>query len=320
MSEKNKSINTKNDTPIKKYTPKLFITAMILGVFIGLAVIIPGVSGSTIAIIFGLYTAMLYAFGNILMDFKRCFIFLFPIGIGVVLGFAAGFLVIQKFFEPYIFQIICLFVGLMIGATPALTAEIKGAKITTSRAVLFCIGVIIPIAIGIISILLSTDASTSGGAFETIEPWRIAAYFPLGFIVSVTQIVPGLSATAILMAFGQFAPILDSLHLDYLLNNPTAILLFASLGLGFVCGIIIVSRIFSAILKKHKTTAFFAVIGLSFGSIASMFINTDVFAVYGEWAAQGIPTATAVIAPILLVIGFILSFLLTRYELNHNQK
>ena len=45
MSEKNKSINTKNDTPIKKYTPKLFITAMILGVFIGLAVIIPGVSG-----------------------------------------------------------------------------------------------------------------------------------------------------------------------------------------------------------------------------------------------------------------------------------
>ena len=59
MSEKNTSLNPKNDTPIKKYTTKLFITAMILGVFIGLAVIIPGVSGSTIAIIFGLYLVLL---------------------------------------------------------------------------------------------------------------------------------------------------------------------------------------------------------------------------------------------------------------------
>lgn len=320
MSNKNKTLNAKNDTPIKKYTPKLFMTAMILGVFIGLAVIIPGVSGSTIAIIFGLYTAMLYAFGNILTDFKRCFTFLFPIGIGVVIGFGAGFLVIQKFFEPYIFQIICLFVGLMIGAIPALTVEIKGEKISALRASLFCIGVSIPVAIGIISIILSADAPASDGAFEIIEPWRIAAYFPLGFIVSITQIVPGLSATAILMAFGQFAPILDSLHLDYLLNNPAAILLFASLGFGFVCGIIIVSRIFSAILKKHKTTAFFAVIGLSFGSIASMFINPDVFAVYGEWAKNGVSLPTAIIAAVLLVIGFIPSFFLTRYELKNNQK
>ena len=320
MSDKNKTLNTQNDTPIKKYTPKLFITAMILGVFIGLAVIIPGVSGSTIAIIFGLYTAMLYAFGHILTDFKRCFTFLFPIGIGVVLGFGAGFLVIQKFFEPYIFQIICLFVGLMIGAIPALTIEIKGEKINALRAILFCIGVTIPVAIGVISIILSADAPASEGAFEVIEPWRIAAYFPLGFIVSITQIVPGLSATAILMAFGQFAPILDSLHLDYLLNNPAAILLFASLGFGFVCGIIIVSRIFSAILKKHKSTAFFAVIGLSFGSIASMFINPDVFAVYGEWAKNGVSLPTAIIAVVLLVIGFIPSFFLTRYELKNTKK
>ena len=320
MSEKNTSLNIENDIPIKKHTSKSFVAAVILGVFIGLAVIIPGVSGSTIAIIFGLYTGMLYAFGNILTDFRRCFAFLLPIGIGVVVGFAGGFLIIQKFFEPYIFRVICLFVGLMIGATPALTAEIKGTKVTPLRVILFCVGVAIPVAIGVLSILLSSGTSASGGAFEVIEPWRIAAYFPLGFIVSVTQIVPGLSATAILMAFGQFAPILDSLHLDYLLNNPLAILLFASLGIGFVCGIVVVSRIFSAILKKHKTTAFFAVIGLSFGSIASMFINTDVFAVYGEWAKSGIPLPTVLIAAALLALGFALSFFLTRYELSHTQK
>ena len=75
-------------TLIKKHTPKSFLLALLLGVFIGLAVIVPGVSGSTIAIIFGLYTGMLYAIGNILGDFKRCFAFLLPIGLGVVVGFA----------------------------------------------------------------------------------------------------------------------------------------------------------------------------------------------------------------------------------------
>lgn len=319
-NKKEKKAVNECDIPIKKHTTRSFIAAIILGVFIGLAVIIPGVSGSTIAIIFGLYTGMLYALGNILGDFRRCFAFLLPIGIGAVIGFGAGFLVIQNVFERYVFRIICLFVGLMLGATPALTKEIKGAKITPLRAVLFCVGVAIPLAIGGVSIALSTGMPETGEAFESIEPGRILAYLPLGFAVSITQIVPGLSATAILMAFGQFRPMLNSLHTDYILENPTVILLFGALALGFVCGIVCVSRAFSAILKKHKTTAFFAVIGLSFGSICSMFLNTDVYASYTEWAETGIPLTVIIIAPILLAAGFILSLLLTRYELKHQKE
>ena len=109
---------------------------------------------------------MLYALGNILGDFKRCFAFLLPIGLGVVVGFAAGFLVIQKVFEAYLFQVICLFVGLMIGAVPALTKEIKGAKLTPARGVLFAVGVIIPLAISVLSIALfqAGQAGDSGAA------------------------------------------------------------------------------------------------------------------------------------------------------------
>ena len=307
------------DCPIQKHTTKTWVMALILGVFIGLAVIVPGVSGSTIAIIFGLYTGMLYALGNILNDFKRCLMFLIPIGIGVIVGFVAGFLVIQKVFEAYLFQVICLFVGLMIGAVPALTKEIKGAKITPARAILFVVGVIIPLAIGAVSIALSSGAET-GASFTDFPVWRIFVYLPLGFVVSVTQIVPGLSATAILMAFGQFKPILNSLHRDYIFENPQVLLLYAALGIGFLIGIVCVSRIFSAILKKHKTTAFFAVIGLAFGSIASMFLNTDVYTLYTDWAATTVPLGIVGISLILLAIGFVGSFLLTKYELSRDDK
>lgn len=303
-----------DECPARKHTGKSWIMALILGVFIGLAVIVPGVSGSTIAIIFGLYTGMLYAFGHIVGDFKRCFAFLLPIGIGVVVGFVAGFLVIQKVFELYLFQIICLFVGLMVGAVPALTKEIKGEKTTAPRAALFVLGFIIPIVISIVSIALSSGEET-GASFTTFPISRIFVYVPLGFLVSITQIVPGLSATAILMAFGQFKPILNSLHREYIFENPQVILLYGALGIGFLVGIVCVSRIFSAIIAKHKTSAFFMIIGLAFGSIASMFLNSDMYALYMTWADSGVPVMTVVIAAVLLLVGFVCSFFLTKYEL-----
>ena len=308
-------------TIIKKHTPKSFIIALILGIFIGLAVIVPGISGSTIAIIFGLYPGMLYAIGNILGDFKRCFAFLLPIGLGVVVGFAAGFLVIQRVFEMFLFPLICLFVGLMLGATPAITKEIKGAQTTPVRIILRIIGFMIPIAIGIVSIVLTSSESESAEAFTSFPWWRFAAYLPLGFIVSITQIVPGLSATAILMAFGQFKPILGSLHSEYIIGNPIVILLFACLGIGFLVGLVSMSKLFSTILSNHKHTAFFAVTGLSFGSIASMFINTDMYALYVGWAdTNTLPVADVIIGGVLLVAGFAISFLLTKYELSHTKE
>ena len=301
--------------PIQKHTTKSWIAAVILGVFIGLAVIVPGVSGSTIAIIFGLYTGMLYALGNILNDFRRCFAFLVPIGLGVIVGFVAGFLVIQRVFEAFLFQVICLFVGLMIGAVPALTKEIKGEKVTPSRAVLFAIGMLIPLAISVVSIILSSEDASSA-TYTDFPVSRIFAYLPLGFVVSVTQIVPGLSATAILMAFGQFKLILNSLHRDFIFENPQVLLLYAALGVGFVVGIVCVSRVFSWILAKYKATAFFMVIGLAFGSIASMFLNSDVYALYTQWAQTSVPLVDVAVSLVLLAIGFAGSFMLTKYELS----
>ena len=296
--------------------------ALLLGVFIGLAVIIPGVSGSTIAIIFGLYTSMLYAIGNIFNDFKRCFAFLLPLGIGVVAGFLAGFLIIQRFFGDYMFEIVCLFVGLMIGALPAITREIKGERLTPARAALFPVGVIIPIAVGVVSIMLTSGAATSsGGSFAEFPVSLFLLYFPLGFVVSATQIIPGLSATAILMATGQFEPILNSLHLDYILENPQVLGLYASIGIGFLAGLVIISRIFEKILKAHKVTAFFLVSGLSVGSVISMFVNPDMWEIYTLWGndAEGM-VASLVVGIILLAVGFVSSFLLTRYELNRGDR
>ena len=308
-----------NECPLKKHTPKSFLLAFVLGVFIGLAIRIPGISGSTVAIIFGMYAAMLYALGNILNDFKRCIMYLIPIGLGAIIGFLGGFLVIQKLFGEYMFVLVGLFAGLMIGAIPALTAEVKGEKKSASRIGLFALGIIIPICVGVVSIMLGSG-NASSATFTEFPAYLFILYIPLGVIVSTTQIVPGLSATAILMACGQFGPILNSLHVDYILNNPAVIGLYLCIGGGFLAGIVVISRLFSKIIEKRRAATFFLVVGLSIGSIISMFLNLDMWEIYSVWSVSGIAVDQLIIGGVLLAVGFIASFLLTKYELNRNNK
>lgn len=307
--------NLNNDKGGLDGASKNRLLVFVLGIFIGLAVIVPGVSGSAIAMMLGLYTAMLYALGNVFNDFKRCVKFLIPLLLGAVIGFGAGFIVIQKLFGKYLFQIVCLFVGFMIGALPAITREIKGEKLTAARGVLFPVGLLIPIAIGALSIYLTLKRGSSDTTFTDFPVWRYVAYFPLGIVVSLTQIVPGLSATAILMAFGQFGLILNSVSVSYILENPEVLGLYASLCLGFGLGLVLISRIFSIIIGKWKTGAFFAITGMACGSIISMFINPDMYEIYTSWGdGTSSPVVPVIIGIVLLAIGFTSSYLLTRYE------
>ena len=316
----------KNSAVLPKHDLKGWIKAFVLGVFIGLAIIVPGISGSTVAIMFGLYAALLFAIGNILSDFKRCLVFLVPIGLGAVIGFAAGFLLVQVLLEKYMFIVICFFVGLMLGASPTLLKEIKGERVNTKRVILMAIGVLIPIAIAVISIAINpptleaTAESGTSEAFAAFPPYLFALYVPLGVLIAATQLIPGLSATAIMMAFGQFKPIMDSMHLDYILKNPLFIALIGCLAVGALVGLVIISKIFSKLIENHKGSTFFFVVGLSFGSIASMFFNPDMAQIYFNWSKGGFSGANFAIGIALLLVGLIGSGLLAKYELIHDGK
>ena len=76
---------------------------------------------------------------------------------GAVVGVLLGFVAVKKLIALLPFAIVCLFAGLMIGAFPAVAAEIKGAEKTTKRIVLFVLGLCIPIAVGCVSALMARE-------------------------------------------------------------------------------------------------------------------------------------------------------------------
>ncbi len=289
---------------------KQWLKAAVLGFLIGLAVILPGISAATIAIIFGLYSKMIYSFGNIFKQFKKCFLFLLPIGIGAVIGFVIGFFFVREVFEVQPFIVICLFVGLMIGSFPAVKDEIKGVKWNKKRILLFIIGISIPIIIGVMSIFL--QVSSSDGIVAT--PTIIILYFAMGFVVSLTQIVPGLSCSALLMAFGQFGAILASMHFGYFKENPLVLLPLVLLIIGFLIGIVVFSKLLNKLFEKRRNDTFIIIVGLSLGSIVTMFLNPDIYDIYSNWTSSAEVFKNICIGIVLIAIGFMISYLLVRYQ------
>lgn len=296
---------------LSKYTGREWLTSALLGFFIGLAVIVPGVSGATIAIIMGLYAKMVYALGNIFKDFKRCAGFLLPIVLGAIVGLALGFFAVQRLIEVVPFILVCAFGGLMLGSFPAVTNEIKGERWTKSGVALFIVGLIIPLLVSIASIFLKGKVGTLNTAW-----YSFIAYFVIGMIVSLTQIVPGLSATALLMAMGLFGPLMASLHLSSLKASPIIIGVFAALGVGFLLGIVVFSKGISKLLETKKKPMFRLISGLSLGSIISMFISTEIIDVYVLWTqAAGNPLRDLLIGLPLFAICLCFTLWLTKREL-----
>lgn len=292
-----------------KYNKKTWCKSALLGFFVGLAVIVPGISGSTVAIIFKLYDAFLYAVSNLFRQFKRCFFFLLPIAIGIVIGLAVGFFTVQKALEYIPFAIVGGFAGLMCGAFPAVKDELKGAKRTGGRVALFIAGVCIPVAAAICSVMFS------GGAGKDLSVWwRIVLCLPVGAVVGLTQVVPGLSASAILMSIGYFTPLVESVHVTYWKANPMIFLTYAALGIGFLIGIFFSSGALTRAFRKARHTAYSIIVGLSLGSIIAMFCNVEIFAVYKTWAANGIAWKDLWLGVALFITGAAISYLLVRYQ------
>ena len=299
-----------------KYNKKTWCKSALLGFFIGLAVIVPGISGSTVAIIFKLYDQFLYAVGNLFKSFNKCFLFLLPIGIGLIIGVLLGFIAVKELLALLPFAIVCLFAGLMCGAFPAVKDELKGAKRTPLRIVLIALGVMVPLVIGCLSAFLTMGEGATADVFALVQWWHFPLAVLIGGVVGLTQVVPGLSASAFLMAVGWFSSVVESVSLTYWKSNPAVFFVYAGLGIGFLVGIFGFSKLLTYLFGRARHTAYSAIVGLSLGSILSMFCNGDIIEVYLSWKTGAAANLALDIALgiVLFAVGVAGAYLLVRYQ------
>ena len=280
---------------------------VIVGIFIGLSVIVPGISGSTMAITMKVYDKGMYAFSHIFKEFKKCFLYALPVLIGIVVGFFVGVIGVQILLDHFPFITICFFMGLMIGTYPVIFKEIKGEKLNVKRVLLVVAGFIIPIAFSLISVFANGGSNT----LENLNFGQYVLFFVMGALISITQLVPGLSATVLMMIFGYYSALLGGLGLELITDIPK-LMVYVTMGTGFLIGVFTFSKGIEQILLKARKTFFFAVTGISIGSVISVFVGDECIEIYKTWEFPQL-LIEIILGIVVLLCAFALSFVLTRY-------
>lgn len=251
------------------------IILFIKGVVLGVAFVIPGVSGGTLAVLMGIYEELIEAASNFyksIADFKKYIMYLLPIGLGVVFSVAVFAKLIKFGLDKAPIITILIFLGMIIGGIPALVRNVKGTKTNLKDMTLMLVGLII-----VISMLIFHKSNSN----VVLTNMSITGYITLllvGAIAAVTMVVPGISGSFTLMLIGYYEPILNLVNDITSFKNlgPNLILIFTFM-LGVFIGIIFISKIIEWCLKHYKRETYYAIIGFVLSSIISVIYEVSKF-------------------------------------------
>ena len=279
----------------------------ITGVAMGTAVIIPGISGGTIALIFGAIDKITSAVRNLFSKkLLRNVLILLPFLIGAVIAVAALYIPFDLALKNIKFSLVCLFAGLIAGSFPLITAEVQHKKITTSDFSGLLIGLIISVFIGVFSVIFNFSSSISK-LFSEIPASLYLIIFAVGIVSAAGLIVPGLSGSLILLVLGFYENVFGLIKFK---NGFKDFGLLACFAFGVLVGFILWSILMNKVLTKHRKGALFVIIGFVIGSLFAIFFNSGMVNWYHsnkfgllEW----------ILGPCLAIIGFIGSFIFSKY-------
>lgn len=247
----------------------------IKGIVLGVAFVIPGVSGGTLAVLLGIYEELIEAASNFyknMVNFKKYFMYLLPIGLGIIFSVAVFAKLIKFGLEKSPIITILIFLGMIIGGIPALVRNVKGTKINLKDMTLMLVGLIIVIS------MLIFHKSNSNVVLTNMSLTGYITLFLVGAIAAVTMVVPGISGSFTLMLIGYYEPILNLVNDITSFKNlgPNLILIFIFM-LGVFIGIIFISKIIEWCLKHYKRETYYAIIGFVLSSIISVIYEVSKF-------------------------------------------
>lgn len=239
------------------------IKNILKGMVMGMANIIPGVSGGTMAVSMGIYDKLIHCLTHLFKEFKESIKFVVPIGIGMVLALVGLSFIITPAFEHFPLQTNGLFIGLIVGGLPAIWKKVKGNSIKLSHIIPFLL--FFAIVIGMAAL-----GETEGNAADlSLSFASVIKLFGVGIIAAATMVIPGVSGSMMLLVLGYYNPIVSTIKelVEALLSfNISEILrccgILVPAGLGMVVGIFAIAKVIEIIFEKFPLHAYWAIIGL----------------------------------------------------------
>ena len=275
------------------------IRNILKGMVIGVANIIPGVSGGTMAVSMGIYDKLIHCLTHLFKELKESLKFLIPIAIGAAIALVGLSFVIEPAFEYFPLQTSCLFIGLIVGGLPAILKKVKGKGIKASYIIPFLIFFAIVVGMAVMG-------DTEGNAADlSFSLWNVIKLFGVGIIAAATMVIPGVSGSMMLLLLGYYNPIISAIK-DFV----TALVSFdmqgilqgfgilVPAGLGMVFGVFAIAKIIEIIFEKFPIQAYWAIIGLIVASPIAVLFSVEL---------AGIGVISVLVSVLTFVVGFIVA-------------
>lgn len=268
------------------------ILLILKGFVLGIANIIPGVSGGTLAITLGIYERMIEAISHFFKNFKENLKFVMLLGIGILISLALFSNVIGYCLDNYPFATILFFIGIILGGMPLLFKNVKGTINVKN-------GVVFAITFSIVMAMTFMSAGDKVISLDTLNVGKGISLFFSGAIASASMLLPGISGSFVLMLIGYYHPIVNAIRsltkFENLFHN---VIVLGIAGVGILLGIVLAAKLIEYLLEKFEIPTYYGIIGFVIASIISIFITA---------VSNPVGILEIIIGIALMIVGILLS-------------
>ena len=253
------------------------------GMVIGLANVIPGVSGGTMMVSMGIYDKLIWSINHLFKEFKKCFVILLPYLVGMVAAILLGAVGLKVAFAKFPLPTNTLFIGLILGSLPFILKEMKGEQIGWQGILVFVLFFALVVGLKIVEKETSTKIELS--VIEVIK------LFLLGSVASATMVIPGVSGSMMLKTLGYYEPIVTGALPSLLkglssgnwgmVGESAGVLI--PFGLGIVFGIFGIAKLIEFLMKKWKGRTYCAILGMVAASPVVILMDPGIYRGFNVW-------------------------------------
>lgn len=255
------------------------VQLLFIGIAIGMANVIPGVSGSTMAVVFNIYDRFVNAITlNIkkLIENRR---FVIPVVGGMALGVLLFSKLITVLYENFPVQTDYFFTGLIIGSIPMLfsfmTKKQDGQKFTAKKTISVVICALAGFAVLIGFGLLGSDVDTAKEISKSLPQltFPLALHiFAAGFVGAIAMIIPGISGSLLMLIMGVYPIVMKSIPALFVPSQTLrAFFLLLPNGIGVLAGLLCGAWIVKTFLRIAPNQTYAVIFGLIAGSAIQLF-------------------------------------------------
>lgn len=232
---------------------------MLIGAIIGIANIIPGVSGGTMMVILNCYDKLIGAISSLKKNWRSSLPYLAAVGIGALIAIGLLSKGIGYLLEHQYMIINFFFIGIIIGSFPMIYKKATVDRFQVSHLIPF----VVTLGIMILTMVFSPDNS----AETVIRQLSLMSFVKLVIcsgIAAICMIIPGISGSFMMLLFGVYTTVVTAI-------GEFNVLVLIPVVIGVLLGILLGAKLIDFLMKRYPQATYFAILGFVVGSVPVLF-------------------------------------------------